>query len=89
MTAHAPRDQTPPDDHLPVTPAWNCATCGAEWPCPTRRSRLLEEYQGKPATLCVYLASCLAVASEDLRGTPVLALQHRFTGWLPRQSRRF
>ncbi|MFC4020714.1 hypothetical protein ACFOW4_22600 [Micromonospora sp. GCM10011542] len=76
------------DEHVPTTPGWSCGSCGEEWPCATKRSRLLEEYGVDRAMLSVYLGSCLAAASEDLRSTPVTSLQDRFIGWLPRGPRR-
>ncbi|MGS2614131.1 hypothetical protein ACVCAH_06315 [Micromonospora sp. LZ34] len=87
MDRGVPEGQASPTDHLPLIPAWSCDTCGADWPCATKRARLLEEYHGGGPALGVYLGSCLAAAAQDLRGTPVRALQTRFTGWLPRQSR--
>ncbi|MFI7605987.1 hypothetical protein ACIBTV_12765 [Micromonospora sp. NPDC049366] len=89
MNGGVPRHPALPDDHLPVTPDWTCATCGADWPCATKRRRLLDEYQRDRAALGVYLAACLAVASDQLRRVPVAALQQRFTGWLPRPRRSF
>lgn len=89
MTGGSERDEALPGDHLPVVPGWNCDTCGAEWPCATKRSRLLREYAAERAALSVYLGSCLAVAAEELRASPVRSLQDRFTGWLPRQPKRF
>ncbi|MFI7607020.1 hypothetical protein ACIBTV_18025 [Micromonospora sp. NPDC049366] len=74
------------DEHAPLTPGWSCGSCGDEWPCATKRARLLEEY-GDRAMLSVYLGSCLAAASEDLHTAPVASLQDRFIGWLPRGPR--
>ncbi|MEV5767508.1 hypothetical protein AB0L34_23490 [Micromonospora sp. NPDC052213] len=76
------------DDHAPVTPGWTCGTCGADWPCTTKRARLLEEYRVDRAMLSVYLGSCLAAAAQDLAPAPGTTLQDRFMGWLPRQHRR-
>ena len=73
-----------PDQHVPVTPAWTCDSCGEEWPCPTKRNRLLSEYQMDRASLSVYLRSCLAAASADLRAAPMASLQDRVIGWVPR-----
>ncbi|MGB2568133.1 hypothetical protein ACPFP2_06760 [Micromonospora citrea] len=73
-----------PDEHVPVTPAWTCGTCGDEWPCAAKRDLLLSEYQVDRASLSVYLGSCLAVATADLTATPVRPLRERFIGWLPR-----
>ncbi|RKN43541.1 hypothetical protein [Micromonospora endolithica] len=74
-------------EHVPLTPGWTCGTCGDEWPCVTKRRRLLEEYQVDRAMLSVYLGSCLAAASQDLRPPAGTSLQERFIGWLPRASR--
>lgn len=87
MNGDVPRPQAGSEDHLPVTPGWTCGTCGAEWPCATKRRRLLEEFRRDRAALGVYLASCLAAASDELRRVPVSVLQQRFTGWLPRPPR--
>ncbi|MBM0238147.1 hypothetical protein JNW88_15075 [Micromonospora sp. ATA32] len=76
------------DEHAPVTPGWTCGTCGAEWPCATKQSQLLNEYRVDRPSLTVYLGSCLAAAMEDLRAAPVSSLQDRFIGWLPRNLRR-
>jgi hypothetical protein len=76
-----------PDEHAPVTPDWTCGSCGDDWPCDTKRSRLLAEYQADRASLSVYLGSCLAAASNDLRHTATAALQDRFIGWVPRSPR--
>ncbi|GAB4105563.1 hypothetical protein AB0C42_03015 [Micromonospora taraxaci] len=88
MTDGAERSGVRVDDHAPKTPCWSCGSCGDEWPCATKRSRLLAEYGGDRAMLSVYLGSCLAAATEDLRAAPVMSLQDRFIGWLPRGSRR-
>ncbi|MEU5938471.1 hypothetical protein ABZ807_04660 [Micromonospora sp. NPDC047548] len=74
-----------PDEHVPMTPAWTCDSCGEEWPCPTKRTRLLREYAVDRASLSVYLGSCLAVATTDLYALPVTSLQDRFIGWVPRR----
>ncbi|GHJ17662.1 MULTISPECIES: hypothetical protein [unclassified Micromonospora] len=74
-------------EHVPVTPDWTCGSCGEDWPCATKRRNLLIEYQVDRASLSVYLGSCLAAATHDLRAAPVTALQDRFIGWVPRGSR--
>ncbi|MFG2063834.1 hypothetical protein ACGFIK_20720 [Micromonospora sp. NPDC048871] len=76
-------------DHAPVVPGWTCGTCGADWPCEQKRARLLSEYAADPAMLSVYLAACLAAATEDLHRCGSTSLQGRFLGWLPRRPRRF
>ncbi len=87
MTGGAEAYGSRPDEHAPVTPNWTCGTCGDEWPCTTKRTRLLEEYQVDRASLSVYLGACLAAASQDLRAAPVSSLQNRFIGWVPRSPR--
>ncbi|WP_431935664.1 hypothetical protein [Micromonospora sp. RP3T] len=74
-------------EHVPETPDWTCGSCGEDWPCATKRRNLLIEYQVDRASLSVYLGSCLAAATHDLRTAPVTALQDRFIGWVPRGSR--
>ncbi|SCL53888.1 hypothetical protein GA0070608_1241 [Micromonospora peucetia] len=88
MFGGAESTASPMDEHTPVTPAWTCGTCGADWPCATKRARLLEEYQVDRAMLSVYLGSCLAAATQDLSAARGTALQDRFIGWLPREHRR-
>ncbi|MFC4148469.1 hypothetical protein ACFO0M_19625 [Micromonospora mangrovi] len=89
MTAAGGATGPAADEHAPVTPEWSCGTCGDAWPCSAKRARLLVEYQVDLASLSVYLGSCLASASQDLRTAPVSALQDRFIGWLPRSPRQF
>ncbi|WP_234039182.1 hypothetical protein [Micromonospora coerulea] len=48
---------------------------------------MLDEYQVDRASLNVYLGSCLAAASQDLRTAPVASLRDRFIGWVPRSPR--
>ncbi|MFF5174274.1 hypothetical protein ACFY3U_16770 [Micromonospora sp. NPDC000089] len=74
-----------PDEHVPVTPCWTCGSCGDEWPCATKRSRLLSEYRADRGSLSVYLGSCLAAASADLPAAQGASLRGRFIGWLPRR----
>ncbi|MBY8871565.1 hypothetical protein K7640_06865 [Micromonospora sp. PLK6-60] len=87
MTAGAEPPGRWPDEHVPVTPGWTCDSCGEDWPCPPKRERLLREYEIDRASLSVYLGSCLAAATEDLRGAPAPALRSRFIGWVPRGPR--
>ncbi|OKI42279.1 hypothetical protein [Micromonospora sp. CB01531] len=87
MTPGAEASGPQPDEHTPVTPDWTCNSCGDEWPCTTKRSRLLAEYRVDRASLTVYLGSCLAAATRDLRAVPVSSLQDRFIGWVPRSPR--
>lgn len=78
------RSVTASTAHVPVRPGWACAGCGADWPCPDRRARLLREYAGNSATLGVYLGLKLVDAAEDLRHLPAGALHARFLGWIRR-----
>ncbi|MFU8852983.1 hypothetical protein ACNAW0_18630 [Micromonospora sp. SL1-18] len=87
MTPGAKASGQGPDEHSPVTPDWTCGSCGDEWPCATKRSRLLDEYHVDRASLSVYLGSCLAAATNDLHTAPVSSLQDRFIGWVPRSRR--
>ncbi|WP_225853817.1 hypothetical protein [Micromonospora sp. AMSO31t] len=72
-----------------MTPDWTCGSCGEDWPCVTKRGQLLNEYQVDRASLSVYLGSCLAAATQDLRTAADSTLQHRFIGWVPRGPRTF
>ncbi|MEH1100411.1 hypothetical protein [Micromonospora sp. CPCC 205561] len=88
MTGGAETAASPMDEHAPLTPGWTCGTCGAAWPCPDKRNRLLEEYQLDRAMLSVYLGACLAAAAQDLQASPGTSLHDRFIGWMPRQLRQ-
>ncbi|MGR6317108.1 hypothetical protein Q2K19_07445 [Micromonospora soli] len=87
MTPGATPSGSEPDEHAPLTPDWTCGTCGDEWPCVTKRSRLLREYRADRASLSVYLGSCLAAATHDLHTASTPSLQDRFIGWVPRSPR--
>jgi hypothetical protein len=87
MTRGTGAPEPRPDEHAAVIPDWTCGSCGDDWPCDAKRTRLLAEYQADRAALSVYLGSCLAAASNDLRHTPNTSLQVRFIGWVPRSPR--
>ncbi|MCW3840201.1 hypothetical protein ONA70_08840 [Micromonospora yasonensis] len=87
MTPAAEASGYRPDEHTPVTPDWTCGSCGHDWPCATKRSQLLDEYRADRASLSVYLGSCLAAATNDLRSAPTALLRDRFIGWVPRHPR--
>lgn len=87
MTPGAKASESRPGEHAPVTPDWTCGSCGEDWPCVTKRRQLLDEYQVDRASLSVYLGSCLAAATQDLRAAPDTSLQDRFIGWVPRGPR--
>ncbi|WP_326562061.1 hypothetical protein [Micromonospora sp. NBC_01796] len=71
----------PPIIHTAIKPAWTCANCGEDWPCPTRRARLLAKYADDRLLLHFYLAGCLTEASTDLPHLPPDQLYDRFLGW--------
>lgn len=71
-----------PITHIPVRPGWDCAGCGAAWPCPDRRRRLLDRYAGNPVALGIYLSTQMTAAVSDLRHLPPEELYERFLGWL-------
>ncbi|MBQ0905779.1 MULTISPECIES: flavin reductase [unclassified Micromonospora] len=68
-------------NHLPITPAWTCGGCGADWPCHTRRRELRAEYDRAPVSLTLYLAAQLVEAAHDLTHVPAGHLHYRFLGW--------
>ncbi|MEQ4302498.1 hypothetical protein ABNF97_14065 [Plantactinospora sp. B6F1] len=68
-------------EHDPVGPDWICATCAADWPCPSRRRELRAEFGPLRGSLGAYLGNVLAVAAEDLRHVPAGWLHNRFVAW--------
>ncbi|GAA2185377.1 hypothetical protein GCM10009848_14820 [Micromonospora lupini] len=81
QTAVRPADRATPVPHVPVRPAWTCAACAQEWPCPNRRRRLLIEYAHNRLSLTFYLGLHLADAAADLPSVPADRLHARFLGW--------
>ncbi|MFG1916074.1 hypothetical protein [Micromonospora sp. NPDC048898] len=79
--AARPANREAPMPHVPVRPAWTCAGCGQEWPCPNRRRRLLIEYAHDRLSLAFYLGLHLADAAVDLSHPPADELHVRFLGW--------
>jgi hypothetical protein len=71
--------------HYAVRPAWTCADCGLEWPCPPRREQLAGEYVSARVPLMLYLAACFAEACDGLPQESVSGLYARFLLW-PRSS---
>jgi hypothetical protein len=76
---------TPPAEHEPGRPSWDCGACGEPWPCPPARESLATEMCGHPTVLNLYMSAQLAQAADDLAATyrsmpPNLV--ERFTGWL-------
>jgi hypothetical protein len=74
----------PPIMHAAARPSWICANCGEEWPCPTRRTRLLAKYANDRLSLQFYLSWCLGYAATDLPHLPPQELHARFLGWARR-----
>ncbi|GIG87359.1 hypothetical protein [Plantactinospora endophytica] len=68
-------------DHEPTVPGWACDTCGADWPCVTRRKELSAEFAGAYTAKVLYLACLLMEAAEDLPHVPAGWLHNRFVGW--------
>ncbi|SCF11846.1 hypothetical protein GA0070558_12985 [Micromonospora haikouensis] len=67
--------------HLPLTPAWTCGGCSADWPCHERRQELRAEFDRAPVSLAFYLAAHLVDAAQDLTHVPAGDLYQRFLGW--------
>ncbi|GAA1820759.1 flavin reductase [Planosporangium flavigriseum] len=49
-----------------MRPAWTCAACGMDWPCPTKRSQLAAEYDRARTSLALVMAGYFVEAAEDL-----------------------
>ncbi|MET8249805.1 flavin reductase [Micromonospora sp. NPDC005197] len=69
-------------NHLPITPAWTCGGCDADWPCHTRRREMRAEYDEASVSLALYLAAQLVDAAQDLAHVRAGLLHHRFLGWI-------
>jgi hypothetical protein len=67
--------------HTPARPAWDCAKCGAAWPCSPARVELSEEYGNQRVNLAVYMATQLGHAAGDLTGATPTQLYERFIAW--------
>jgi hypothetical protein len=68
--------------HNPMTPAWTCVGCGAEWPCHTRRKELRAEFHRAPVSLSIYMGGYFVAAAPDLQYVPAGFLHNRFMGWV-------
>jgi hypothetical protein len=68
--------------HLPSRPTWNCAGCGAPWPCPSRRGQLLAEYEGASVSLALFMTANFVEAASDLSWVSAGDLYGRFFSWL-------
>jgi hypothetical protein len=67
--------------HEALRPSWQCAGCGAPWPCPTRRRQLRAQYSREPE-LAALMEWYLAQAQRDLPGASPPGLAARFVGWV-------
>ncbi|WP_199736478.1 hypothetical protein [Micromonospora sp. HM5-17] len=81
---------TPADpEHTPRRPTWTCRACHLDWPCPTAKDALRQEYQRDPLALFVYLGMTLQEAAHDLYtlnpnpGPDPVELHARFMAWVP------
>lgn len=68
--------------HQPVRPIWTCASCGRDWPCPTRREQLLAEYEGATISLGLAMSAYLQEAAQDLPKAYAGDLHRRFLSWI-------
>lgn len=65
-----------------LRPKWICGGCGLDWPCQTRRSELIAEYQGARVSLTAFLAACFVDAAGDMPEVPAGDLYQQFLGWI-------
>jgi hypothetical protein len=68
--------------HRPVARNWDCAGCGAAWPCRTRRLELRAEFDGTRVSLSIYMSRFFIAAAQDLPYIASGQLHHRFLGWI-------
>ncbi len=73
-------------EHVPVRPDWQCAECGADWPCISAKSALAEEYASDRVALLFYLALRQWEAIDDTRSSPggikvIKEMRQRFVSW--------
>jgi hypothetical protein len=73
--------------HAPMRPSWTCAGCGGHWPCNTRRSQLLAEFDSAPASLALLMGGYFVDAAQDLRTEAAHDLYQRFMGWLKQKPK--
>ena len=65
-----------------MRPSWECAGCGAPWPCLTRRRQLRAEYNGGRLELSALMGFYLDQAQHDVPGASPAGLDSRFVGWI-------
>ncbi len=68
--------------HQPSRPSWQCAGCGAEWPCLRRREELLGETTDSTVPLALLMAGYFQDAVADHPTVLVGGLYLRFFSWL-------
>jgi hypothetical protein len=68
--------------HEALRPSWECAGCGAPWPCPTRRRQLRAEYIRGLPELSALMGWYLSQAQADVPGASPAGLDARFVGWI-------
>ncbi|MCW2643299.1 MAG: hypothetical protein JWP76_5605 [Dactylosporangium sp.] len=67
---------------MPMRPAWTCAGCGSDWPCQTKRSQLVAEYDRAYVSLGLLMSGYFVDAAEDLPLHPCGDLYARFVRWV-------
>jgi hypothetical protein len=68
--------------HVALRPSWECAGCGAPWPCLTRRRQLRAEYNGGQPELSALMGYYRTQAQVDVPGASPAGLDARFVGWI-------
>ncbi len=76
---------TIPPEHTPQRPGWQCAVCGADWPCAPAKVALAEQHVNDKTALTIYLALRYWEAIDDALdpgGIKIIThLRERFVGW--------
>ena len=70
-------------EHTPRQPDWTCQTCGQDWPCAPRQTKILGEDSRHHVSSALYLAMQMNEACLDLPQMRAGQLWARFLGWLP------
>ncbi|KAB1946081.1 flavin reductase [Micromonospora sp. ALFpr18c] len=68
--------------HTPRRPQWDCAGCGADWPCAPAQVRLGEAYGRDRIGLAMYCGALYAAAVNDLPVTTNGETWARFVSWV-------
>ncbi|MEV6595439.1 hypothetical protein AB0M36_01090 [Actinoplanes sp. NPDC051346] len=66
-------------EHVAERPSWDCAVCGAPWPCGPARLRLRSTMG--PTPLAIFLWSCFEEAVGDLPHLGGAEAIKRFLTW--------